>query len=41
MKIVIIGLMLWLSFVLAVISDSMEFKATGNCDHCLILSFNN
>ena len=31
--------MLWLSFVLAVISDCMEFNATGKCDHCLILSF--
>jgi len=41
MKTFIIFIMLWLSFVLAVISDSMEFKATGNCDHCLILSLDN
>ena len=39
MKKVIIFLMLWTSFSLAIISDCMEFNATGKCDHCLIMNF--
>ena len=39
MKTAIIFLLLCTSFTLAIISDCMEFNATGKCDHCLIMNF--
>ena len=38
MKKFIIFILLLLSFDLAVLSDIAEYRATKNCDHCLVLN---